>query len=100
MFVCQVLDETSREVTDEGVQSTVDVKVTSDITVFCNATNDFGTDALTFDIKASEFLLLLALPVRALWVLCACTSLSVVPLATPLFPSVPPLVVSVFLTFV
>uniref|UniRef100_A0A671WKP4 Melanoma cell adhesion molecule b n=1 Tax=Sparus aurata TaxID=8175 RepID=A0A671WKP4_SPAAU len=40
------------KVTDEGVQSTVDVKVTSDITVFCNATNDFGTDALTFDIKA------------------------------------------------
>uniref|UniRef100_A0A671WND5 Melanoma cell adhesion molecule b n=1 Tax=Sparus aurata TaxID=8175 RepID=A0A671WND5_SPAAU len=49
----KVLDETSREVTDEGVQSTVDVKVTSDITVFCNATNDFGTDALTFDIKAT-----------------------------------------------
>ncbi|KAM8768398.1 melanoma cell adhesion molecule b isoform 3-T3 [Acanthopagrus schlegelii] len=48
----KVLDETSHEVTDEGVQSTVDVKVTSDITVFCNATNDFGTDALTFNIKA------------------------------------------------
>ncbi|KAM8768396.1 melanoma cell adhesion molecule b isoform 1-T1 [Acanthopagrus schlegelii] len=49
----KVLDETSHEVTDEGVQSTVDVKVTSDITVFCNATNDFGTDALTFNIKAT-----------------------------------------------
>ncbi|KAM8768399.1 melanoma cell adhesion molecule b isoform 4-T4 [Acanthopagrus schlegelii] len=50
----KVLDETSHEVTDEGVQSTVDVKVTSDITVFCNATNDFGTDALTFNIKAKS----------------------------------------------
>ena len=100
VFVCQVLDETSHEVTDEGVQSTVDVKVTSDITVFCNATNDFGTDALTFNIKASEFLLLLALPVRAVCVSCACTSLSVVPLATPLFPSVPALVVCVTPPFI
>ncbi|XP_073347700.1 melanoma cell adhesion molecule b isoform X4 [Pagrus major] len=48
----KVLDTASQELTEEGIQSTVSLKVTSDITVFCNATNNFGTDAVTFNIKA------------------------------------------------
>ncbi|KAM6932240.1 melanoma cell adhesion molecule b isoform 2-T2 [Lycodopsis pacificus] len=35
------------------VDSVVSIKVTSDITAFCNASNDFGTDALTYNIAAT-----------------------------------------------
>ncbi|XP_075956121.1 melanoma cell adhesion molecule b isoform X3 [Anarhichas minor] len=35
------------------VHSVVSIKVTSDITAFCNASNNFGTDALTFNIAAT-----------------------------------------------
>uniref|UniRef100_A0A3B4VDC3 Melanoma cell adhesion molecule b n=1 Tax=Seriola dumerili TaxID=41447 RepID=A0A3B4VDC3_SERDU len=39
---------------EDSVQSVVRVKVTSDLTVVCSASNKFGTDAMTFSIKASE----------------------------------------------
>ncbi|XP_051253833.1 melanoma cell adhesion molecule b isoform X1 [Dicentrarchus labrax] len=48
----KVLHASQRE-TEEGVHSVVTVKVTSDITVFCNASNEHGTDAVTFNIKAT-----------------------------------------------
>ncbi|XP_035535593.1 melanoma cell adhesion molecule b isoform X2 [Morone saxatilis] len=47
----EVLHASQRE-TEEGVHSVVTVKVTSDITVFCNASNEHGTDGVTFNIKA------------------------------------------------
>uniref|UniRef100_A0A667XS36 Melanoma cell adhesion molecule b n=1 Tax=Myripristis murdjan TaxID=586833 RepID=A0A667XS36_9TELE len=37
---------------EDGVHSVVSVKVTSDINAFCNASNDYGTDAVAFSIKA------------------------------------------------
>ncbi|GAA6215075.1 cell surface glycoprotein MUC18 [Lates japonicus] len=48
----KVLKTVSQEATEEGVKSVVSVKVTSDITAFCNASNEYGTDAVTFSIKA------------------------------------------------
>uniref|UniRef100_A0A3Q1I307 Ig-like domain-containing protein n=2 Tax=Anabas testudineus TaxID=64144 RepID=A0A3Q1I307_ANATE len=48
----KVLKESSQTVTDEGVEGVVKVKVTSDITVVCTASNEYGTDQLTFSIKA------------------------------------------------
>ncbi|KAM6959261.1 melanoma cell adhesion molecule b [Aplochiton taeniatus] len=48
----QVLRSVSHIVTEQGVHSVVSVKVTSDITAFCNASNDLGTDSLAFSIKA------------------------------------------------
>lgn len=45
----------SQKETAEGIQSVVSVKVTSDITAFCKASNEFGVDTATFNIKASEF---------------------------------------------
>lgn len=82
VFLCQVLKTASQEDTEEGVQSVVTIKVDSDITAFCNASNEHGTAAVTFNIKASEFLLLL---VSCLCSLClyACASLFVVLLAPP-----------------
>ncbi|XP_029374192.1 melanoma cell adhesion molecule b isoform X2 [Echeneis naucrates] len=43
---------TSHENTEKGTRSVVSVKVTSDLTVFCNASNDYGADAMTYRIKA------------------------------------------------
>uniref|UniRef100_A0A667XYU5 Melanoma cell adhesion molecule b n=1 Tax=Myripristis murdjan TaxID=586833 RepID=A0A667XYU5_9TELE len=43
----------SQKTTEDGVHSVVSVKVTSDINAFCNASNDYGTDAVAFSIKAS-----------------------------------------------
>lgn len=68
MFFCQILKSASQTDTDDGVQSVVSIKVTSDITAFCNASNEFGTAAVTFSITASEFLLPLVFPVSALCV--------------------------------
>ncbi|XP_068173507.1 melanoma cell adhesion molecule b isoform X2 [Antennarius striatus] len=48
----QTLKTASLRDTEEGVQSVVSVKVTSDISAVCNAQNDFGSDSLTFNIKA------------------------------------------------
>ncbi|XP_054868272.1 melanoma cell adhesion molecule b isoform X3 [Amphiprion ocellaris] len=39
-------------VTEEGAESVVSVKVTSNMIVFCNASNEYGADAVTFSIKA------------------------------------------------
>ncbi|XP_055022755.1 melanoma cell adhesion molecule b isoform X2 [Boleophthalmus pectinirostris] len=38
--------------TDDGVLSTVSVKVTGDVIVFCNATSSLGEDSMAFNIKA------------------------------------------------
>ncbi|XP_078140498.1 melanoma cell adhesion molecule b isoform X1 [Centroberyx gerrardi] len=48
----QVLKTVSHKETENGVHSVVSVKVTSDINAFCNASNDYGTDAMAFSIKA------------------------------------------------
>ncbi|KAM7413301.1 hypothetical protein PAMA_020607 [Pampus argenteus] len=49
----KVLKSASQQETVEGVLlSVVSFKVTSDITAFCNASNEYGTDALAFNIKA------------------------------------------------
>ncbi|XP_070761617.1 melanoma cell adhesion molecule b [Enoplosus armatus] len=49
----KVLKTASQTETEEGIQSVVRVKVTSDITAFCNASNEYGTDTVTFNIKAT-----------------------------------------------
>lgn len=54
-FNVQVLKTASHRETDGGVHSSVQFTVTSDITAFCNVSNEFGADAVTFDIKTSEF---------------------------------------------
>ncbi|XP_039677462.1 melanoma cell adhesion molecule b isoform X6 [Perca fluviatilis] len=46
------LETTSQMKTEEGVTSVVSVTVTNDITAFCNASNEFGTDVLAFNITA------------------------------------------------
>ncbi|XP_022056648.2 melanoma cell adhesion molecule b isoform X2 [Acanthochromis polyacanthus] len=46
------ISTTPQTVTEESAESVVSVKVTSDMTVFCNATNEHGTEAVTFSIKA------------------------------------------------
>ncbi|XP_068615996.1 cell surface glycoprotein MUC18-like [Brachionichthys hirsutus] len=48
----QIRKTPSQKETEEGVQSVFSVKVTSDITAVCEAQNDFGSDNLTFNIKA------------------------------------------------
>ncbi|XP_029923738.1 melanoma cell adhesion molecule b isoform X2 [Myripristis murdjan] len=48
----QVFKPVSQKTTEDGVHSVVSVKVTSDINAFCNASNDYGTDAVAFSIKA------------------------------------------------
>ncbi|XP_070827231.1 melanoma cell adhesion molecule b isoform X2 [Chaetodon trifascialis] len=48
----KVLKTASQEETEDGVQSVVSIKVTSDITALCNASNKYGSDAVTFNIKA------------------------------------------------
>ncbi|KAM4627451.1 melanoma cell adhesion molecule b [Polymixia lowei] len=48
----QILKTVSHQATDDGIHSVVSVRVTSDITAFCNASNDYGTDAMAFSIKA------------------------------------------------
>lgn len=52
---CQVLEKAMQKQTEDGVQSTIQVKVASDMMVDCRATNEFGADNVTFNIKASEF---------------------------------------------
>lgn len=48
----KVLKTTSHKKTEDGVRSEVSLRVTSDITAFCNASNEHGTDAVAFNIKA------------------------------------------------
>lgn len=59
--LCQILKTASQQPIRQGVQSVVSIKVTSDIKAFCNASNEYGADVVTFNIKASEFLLQLGL---------------------------------------
>lgn len=58
----------SQQETEKGVQGVVRVTVTSDITVFCNASNAYGMGAVSYNIKPSEFLLLLVFPVSVPYV--------------------------------
>lgn len=71
-FQRQVFEATSQKETEQGIESTLSLKVTSDITVFCKAVNSFGNETLAFNIKASEFLWLLPFPVLALCVYVSC----------------------------
>ncbi|KAM4565871.1 melanoma cell adhesion molecule b isoform 2-T2 [Odontesthes bonariensis] len=47
----KVIKSTSETETEEGAQSVVSVKVASNITAYCNASNEHGTDLVTFNIK-------------------------------------------------
>lgn len=78
----QVLETATQKQTEEGVQSTLKVTVGSDITAVCNATNEFGSDAVTYNIKASEF----GFPLR-LWVLLLVSVSFVAPPPNPHFLS-------------
>ncbi|XP_034404991.1 melanoma cell adhesion molecule b isoform X1 [Cyclopterus lumpus] len=49
----KILKMASETETEGEVQSNVSILVTSDITAVCNASNEFGTDAVTFNIKAT-----------------------------------------------
>ncbi|MEQ2276536.1 hypothetical protein XENORESO_009368 [Xenotaenia resolanae] len=49
----KVISSASQTKTEVGAKSVVKVKVTSDMTVFCNSSNDFGTDSVTYNIKAT-----------------------------------------------
>ncbi|XP_053176738.1 melanoma cell adhesion molecule b [Scomber japonicus] len=50
----KVLKTASQEETKDGVLlSVTSFKVTSDVMVFCNASNAYGTDMVTFNIKAT-----------------------------------------------
>nr|XP_020455762.1 cell surface glycoprotein MUC18 isoform X3 [Monopterus albus] len=42
----KVLNTTSEKVSEEGIESMASVTVTSDITAFCNASNEYGTQAV------------------------------------------------------
>ncbi|XP_074498096.1 melanoma cell adhesion molecule b isoform X3 [Sebastes fasciatus] len=48
----KILETASEKRTDEGVQSLVSIKVTSDFSATCEAFNEFGTDTVTFNITA------------------------------------------------
>ncbi|XP_061538051.1 melanoma cell adhesion molecule b isoform X2 [Phycodurus eques] len=48
----KVLETTSQTETEDSVHSVMSVDVTSDLTAFCNASNVYGADAVTFNIKA------------------------------------------------
>ena len=80
LTVClwQVIKSASETETEEGTQSVVSVKVASNITAYCNASNEHGTDVVTFNIKVntSEFLLLSCLNSLFLYL---CMSLSSCP---------------------
>ncbi|XP_072248594.1 melanoma cell adhesion molecule b isoform X2 [Leuresthes tenuis] len=47
----KVIKSASETETEEGTQSVVSVKVASNITAYCNASNEHGTDVVTFKIK-------------------------------------------------
>ncbi|XP_037123557.1 melanoma cell adhesion molecule b isoform X3 [Syngnathus acus] len=48
----KILETTSQTEMDDGIHSMVSVEVTSDLTAFCNASNEYGADALAYNIKA------------------------------------------------
>lgn len=47
--------ETESEEIDGVFHSSVQFPVNSDVTVFCNVSNDYGVAAVTFNIKTREF---------------------------------------------
>ena len=47
----------SQRETEDEVLSVVSIKVTSDVTAYCNASNDHGTVSTSFSLKASKFCL-------------------------------------------
>ncbi|XP_026150252.1 cell surface glycoprotein MUC18-like isoform X2 [Mastacembelus armatus] len=49
----EVFKMASQKETEEGVESVLSVKVISDITALCRASNKYGTDSVTFNIKAT-----------------------------------------------
>ncbi|XP_026154379.1 cell surface glycoprotein MUC18-like [Mastacembelus armatus] len=49
----EVFKTASQKETEEGVESVLSVKVISDITALCRASNKYGTDSVTFNIKAT-----------------------------------------------
>lgn len=54
VLLFQVLKETFQQETLEGLQSTASVRVTSNITAYCIASNSYGNDSQSFSIKGSE----------------------------------------------
>ncbi|KAK2847193.1 hypothetical protein Q5P01_010192 [Channa striata] len=50
----KVFKTVSQTESEEGVKSMVSIKVTSDSTVFCKASNELGDDDLAFTIKATK----------------------------------------------
>ncbi|XP_061734649.1 melanoma cell adhesion molecule b isoform X1 [Nerophis ophidion] len=48
----KVLETTSEVELEDGIISVASVAVTSDLTAFCNASNQYGADAVAFKIKA------------------------------------------------
>lgn len=60
----QVLKTASHRETDGGVHSSVQFTVASDLKAFCNVSNEYGADAVTFDIRTSEFLVSVPARVR------------------------------------
>uniref|UniRef100_A0A8C6PJ59 Melanoma cell adhesion molecule b n=1 Tax=Nothobranchius furzeri TaxID=105023 RepID=A0A8C6PJ59_NOTFU len=47
----KVINSGSQMETDSGAKSQVTVQLTSDVTVFCNASNEFDSDSVSFNIK-------------------------------------------------
>uniref|UniRef100_A0A1A8J1W2 Melanoma cell adhesion molecule b n=2 Tax=Nothobranchius kuhntae TaxID=321403 RepID=A0A1A8J1W2_NOTKU len=47
----KVINSDSQMETDSGAKSQVTVQLTSDVTVFCNASNEFDSDSVSFNIK-------------------------------------------------
>lgn len=47
--------ETESEEIDGVFRSSVQFPVKSDVTVFCNVSNEYGASAVTFNIKTREF---------------------------------------------
>lgn len=79
--------ETEPQETDGVIRSSIRFSVTSDVTVFCNVSNEYGADAVTFNIKTREFPVCPSL-------FCLCSSLRVPPSH---LESVPGLVQRLFL---
>lgn len=52
--VSQSWQEVASKVSEHVIHSVVSVKVTSDISAQCNASNAMGTEAKVFSIRASE----------------------------------------------
>lgn len=54
IFHVQSWREVAKTFTEDSVQSVVTLKVTSDISAVCNATNDMGVETKTYNIKSGE----------------------------------------------